>query len=54
MEMAANTLPHYGPQDIEKGVADLVPGDHVGKLLYASLGLNLNRQIDIKYARPVP
>ncbi|KAL2362601.1 hypothetical protein RJZ56_004507 [Blastomyces dermatitidis] len=27
------SLPHYGPQDIERGVTDTVPGDHIMRLL---------------------
>jgi hypothetical protein len=44
------SLPHYGPQDIERGVDEPVPGEHVEKLLCALLGLVLNRKKDIEYA----
>ncbi|KAI9669798.1 MAG: hypothetical protein M1829_005053 [Trizodia sp. TS-e1964] len=38
------TLPHYGPQDIERGVVDTIPGEQVESLLCALLGLVLNRK----------
>ncbi|KAL1980024.1 hypothetical protein VTN96DRAFT_4801 [Rasamsonia emersonii] len=41
------SLPHYGPQDIERGVQDPVPGEHVERLLCALLGLVLNRKKDV-------
>ncbi|KAL8855149.1 MAG: hypothetical protein Q9221_000055 [Calogaya cf. arnoldii] len=44
----AKSLPHYGPQDIEAGVADTLPGEQVEKLLCALLGLVLNRKKDIE------
>ena len=44
------SLPHYGPQDIERGVAEPVPGEYIEKLLCALLGLVLNRKKDIEYA----
>ncbi|KAF7513257.1 hypothetical protein GJ744_009678 [Endocarpon pusillum] len=42
------SLPHYGPQDIERGVAEMVPGDYIEKLLCALLGLVLNRKKEIE------
>ena len=42
------SLPHYGPQDIERGVVDPIPGDQVERLLCALLGLVLNRKKDIE------
>lgn len=45
----AKSLPHYGPQDIEAGVAETLPGEQVEKLLCALLGLVLNRKKDIEY-----
>ncbi len=45
------SLPHYGPQDIERGVAEAVPGEYIEKLLCALLGLVLNRKKDIEYDR---
>jgi hypothetical protein len=47
------SLPHYGPQDIERGVAEAVPGDYIEKLLCALLGLVLNRKKDIEYVHPM-
>ncbi|KAI9721512.1 MAG: hypothetical protein M1812_002274 [Candelaria pacifica] len=38
------SLSHYGPQDIEKGVAETLPGEHVENLLCMLLGLVLNRK----------
>lgn len=45
-------LPHYGPQEIEMGVTDIVPGDHIERLLCALIGLVLNRKKDVEYASP--
>ena len=42
------SLPHYGPQDIERGVVDPEPGEQVERLLCALLGLVLNRKKDIE------
>ena len=42
------SLPHFGPQDIESGIADPAPGEHVEKLLCALLGLVLNRKKDVE------
>ncbi|KAF6241731.1 hypothetical protein HO173_000443 [Letharia columbiana] len=42
------SFPHYGPQDIERGVIDPIPGDQVERLLCALLGLVLNRKKDIE------
>ncbi|EEH36108.2 hypothetical protein PAAG_00431 [Paracoccidioides lutzii Pb01] len=41
------SLPHYGPQDIENGVTDTVPGDHIERLLCSLIGLCLNRKKDV-------
>ncbi len=38
------SLAHYGPQDIENGVIDTVPGEQVENLLCMLLGLVLNRK----------
>ena len=46
------SLPHYGPQDIERGISEPVPSDHVERLLCALLGLVLNRKKDIEYGSP--
>lgn len=43
------SLPHYGPQDIERGVGEAVPDEHVEKLLCALLGLVLNRKKELEY-----
>lgn len=48
-EAFPKSLPHYGPQDIENGVAADVPDEHVERLLCALLGLVLNRKKDIEY-----
>ncbi|EGD92558.1 hypothetical protein TESG_00131 [Trichophyton tonsurans CBS 112818] len=42
------SLPHYGPQDIEKGVVEPTPGDQVERLLCALLSLVLNRKKDVE------
>ncbi|EIT72709.1 hypothetical protein F9C07_2279937 [Aspergillus flavus] len=50
------SAPHYGPQDIEKGVAESPPGEHIERLLCALLGLVLNRKKDVDrlhYTRPL-
>lgn len=46
------SLPHYGPQDIEKGVVEPTPGDQVERLLCALLSLVLNRKKDVEYDLP--
>lgn len=48
-EAFPKSLPHYGPQDIEKGVTDITPGDHIERLLCALIGLVLNRKKDVEY-----
>ncbi|RAL10051.1 uncharacterized protein BO97DRAFT_394906 [Aspergillus homomorphus CBS 101889] len=50
------STPHLGPQDIERGVAESTPGDHIERLLCALLGLVLNRKKDVDrshYTRPL-
>lgn len=42
------SLPNYGPQDIEHGVVESPPSEHVERLLCALLGLVLNRKKDIE------
>lgn len=42
------SLPHYGPQDIERGVAEEIPGENVERLLCALIGLVLNRKKDVE------
>ncbi|KAJ5619004.1 hypothetical protein N7510_002988 [Penicillium lagena] len=44
-------VPHYGPQDIERGVEESPPGDYIERLLCALLGLVLNRKKDVEYGR---
>ena len=46
----SKSLPHYGPQDIERGVSEPIPSDGIERLLCALLGLVLNRKKDIEYA----
>lgn len=43
------SLPHYGPQDIELGVTEALPGEQVERLLCALIGLVLNRKKDVEY-----
>ena len=45
----SKSLPHYGPQDIERGVVDPLPGEQVERLLCALLGLLLNRKKEVEY-----
>ena len=42
------SLPHYGPQDIERGVVETLHGEQVEKLLCALIGLVLNRKKDVE------
>ena len=42
------SLPHYGPQDIERGVVGSLPDENVERLLCALLGLVLNRKKDVE------
>jgi hypothetical protein len=54
-EAFPKSLPHYGPQDIERGAVDNPPGDYIERLLCALLGLVLNRKKDVEYGRhPMP
>ncbi|EPS34396.1 hypothetical protein PDE_09360 [Penicillium oxalicum 114-2] len=55
-ESFPRSLPHFGPQDIEKGVEGPVPGEWIERLLCALLGLVLNRKKDVErnhYTRPL-
>ncbi|KAJ5906551.1 uncharacterized protein N7473_003467 [Penicillium subrubescens] len=55
-EAFPRSLPHFGPQDIEKGVEDSVPGEYIERLLCALLGLVLNRKKDVErnhFTRPL-
>lgn len=48
-------LPHYGPQDIEKGLEESPPGENIQGILCALLGLVLNRKKYVEYGRhPTP
>ncbi|MCJ1318330.1 hypothetical protein MMC15_003658 [Xylographa vitiligo] len=42
------SLPHYGPQDIERGLCDSAPDEYVERLLCALIGLVLNRKKDVE------
>ena len=48
-EAFPRSVPHFGPQDIERGVSDALPDEQVERLLCALLGLVLNRKKDIEY-----
>jgi hypothetical protein len=50
-EAFPKSLPNYGPQDIERGIQDERPDEHVERLLCALLGLVLNRKKDVEYAQ---
>ncbi|KAL4761288.1 uncharacterized protein BDW70DRAFT_150164 [Aspergillus foveolatus] len=55
-EVFPRSTPHFGPQDIERGVSESPPGDHIERLLCALLGLVLNRKKDVErnhYTRPL-
>ncbi|GFG21308.1 hypothetical protein IFM61606_01185 [Aspergillus udagawae] len=55
-EVFPRSTPHFGPQDIERGVVELPPGDYIERLLCALLGLVLNRKKDVDrahYQRPL-
>lgn len=43
------SLPHYGPQDLERGVSDTLPDEGVERYLCALLSLVLNRKKDVEY-----
>ena len=43
-ECFAASLPHYGPQDIERGISSETPSEDVERLLCALLSLCLNRK----------
>ncbi|KAI4200855.1 MAG: hypothetical protein LQ350_003657 [Teloschistes chrysophthalmus] len=47
-EVFPKSLQHYGPQDIENGVAESLPSEPVERLLCAILGLLLNRKKDVE------
>jgi hypothetical protein len=45
-------LANFGPQELERGVVDALPAEHVENLLCALLGLLLNRKQDVKCVLP--
>jgi hypothetical protein len=38
------SLPHFGPQDLERGLIEEVPSEHMESFVCAFLGLVLNRK----------
>ncbi|OQD91957.1 hypothetical protein PENSOL_c046G11760 [Penicillium solitum] len=50
-EVFPKGVPHYGPQDIEKGIEESPPGEYIERLLCALLGLVLNRKKEVEYGR---
>ncbi|RJE19920.1 hypothetical protein PHISCL_07746 [Aspergillus sclerotialis] len=55
-EVFPRSTPHFGPQDVERGVTEMPPGDHIERLLCAFLGLLLNRKKEVErnhYTRPL-
>lgn len=48
-EVFPGSVPHYGPQDIEKGVEESPPDEGIERLLCALLGLVLNRKKEVEY-----
>lgn len=53
-EAFPKSLANFGPQELERDVVDIVPGEHVEHFLCALLGLLLNRKQDIKYVAAKP
>jgi hypothetical protein len=49
-EAFPKSLAHFGPQELERDIVDIVPGEQVEHFLCALLGLLLNRKQDVKYA----
>lgn len=49
-EAFPKSLAHFGPQELERGVVDSMPGEYVEHFLCSLLGLLLNRKQDVKYA----
>ena len=50
----SKSIPHLGPQDIERGVAEPQSTEQVEKLLCALLGLVLNRKKEVEYVCSLP
>jgi hypothetical protein len=48
-EAFPKSLANLGPQELERDVVDIVPGEGVEHFLCALLGLLLNRKQDVKY-----
>lgn len=48
----SSKLAHFGPQDIERGVVDIVPTKEIENLLCALLALVLNRKKPVEYVTP--
>ena len=42
------SCPHFGPQDLERGIREEVPSESAEKLLCCLLGLVLNRKKDVE------
>ncbi|KAG5982082.1 hypothetical protein E4U55_002296 [Claviceps digitariae] len=42
------SLPHFGPQELERDIVESIPGDRAEQFLCAVLGLLLNRKQDVK------
>ncbi len=51
-EAFPKSLANFGPQELERDVADAVPGERVEQFLCATLKLLLNRQQDVKSVLP--
>ncbi|KAH9884550.1 hypothetical protein F4778DRAFT_762587 [Xylariomycetidae sp. FL2044] len=47
-ETLPKSLANFGPQEIERGITEAIPGDRVEHYLCAILGLLLNRKQDVK------
>lgn len=45
--------PHFGPQDLERGVAEVLPSPQVESLLCALLALLLNRKKPVESVHPI-
>lgn len=45
------SLPHFGPQELERDLVEPIPGDRAEHFLCALLGLLLNRKQDVKYGQ---
>ena len=48
-DVLPSKVPHFGPQDIERGVMDGPPTQQVQQLLCAVLALVLNRKKPVEY-----